>query len=61
MKLSTLMRQIAEELVKLGRLANHLTHKDGVYTLRITSQSMIAKFLDLIGPRYKTSPHQANL
>ncbi len=61
MKLSTLMHQIRDELTKLGIVVNRLTAKDGVYTLRITSQLMIAKFLELIKPRYKTVPRQASL
>lgn len=61
MKLSTLMHQIRDELTKLGIMANRLTDKDGVYTLRITSQLMITKFLDLIRPRYKTKPREASL
>jgi len=61
MKLSTLMHQIREEITKLGIRVNRLTEREGVYTLRITSQLMISRFLDLIGPRYKKSPRQANL
>jgi hypothetical protein len=61
MKLSTLMHEIRDEFMRLGIVTNRLTHKDGVYTLRITSQVMITKFLDLIRPRYKTSPRQTSL
>jgi hypothetical protein len=61
MKVSTLMHQIRDELLKLGILTNRLTDKEGVYTLRITSQQMISKFLQMIRPRYKLSPCQANL
>jgi len=61
MKLRTLMRQIHEEINKLGVLTNRLTEKAGVYTLRITRQVMVRRFIDLIEPRYKTAPHQANL
>ena len=58
MKLKSLMAQIDEELNMLGILTNRLTAKDGVYTLRITRQEMIRKFMDLVKPRYKTSPHK---
>jgi intein/homing endonuclease len=61
MKLSTLMHQLREELTKLGISCNRLIDRDGVYTLRITSQLMVRKFLEIIQPRYKTMPHQANL
>jgi len=56
MKLPTLMHQINDELLKLGIKTNRLGTKDGVYTLRITNQAMIRKFLRIIRPRYKTSP-----
>jgi hypothetical protein len=56
MKLSTLMRQVREELTKLGILTNRLTEKAGVFALRITTQGMVRKFLEVIEPRYKTSP-----
>jgi intein/homing endonuclease len=58
MKLPTLMRQLSEELLKLGIVTNRLGSKDGVYTLRITEQGMIHKFFDIIRPRFKTSPKQ---
>ena len=58
MKLPTLMRQIHEELLKLGIMTNRLGSKDGVYTLRITDQAMIRKFLLIVRPRYKISPKQ---
>jgi len=58
MKLPTLMRQLNEELLRLGIVTNRLGSKDAVYTLRITNQEMIRKFLELIRPRYKTSPRQ---
>jgi len=58
MKLPTLMRQIDDELLKLGIKTTRLGSKDGVYTLRITDQAMIRKFFEIIGPRYKTSPKQ---
>ena len=61
MKLRTLMHQINDELIKLGIVTNRLTEKDGVYTLRITRQSMIQKFFDIVKPRFKTKPHPANL
>jgi len=56
MKLPTLMRQINEELLNLGIETNRMSVRNGVYTLRITNQTMIRKFLDIIRPRYKTSP-----
>ncbi len=58
MKLPTLMRQVNEELLKLGIMTNRLGSRDGVYTLRITSQAMIRKFFEIIRPRYKTTPKQ---
>ena len=54
MKLRTLMNQIQEELIGLGISTNRLTEKDGVYTLRITSQTEIARFLEVVRPRYKS-------
>jgi intein/homing endonuclease len=56
MKLQTLMRQIREEIIRLGIKPNRLTEKDGVYTLRITSQNEIRSFLKIIQPRYKLIP-----
>jgi hypothetical protein len=61
MKLRTLMTQITEELNNCGIVTNRLTEKDGVYTLRITNQSMIREFLDLVRPRYKNSPASNSL
>ncbi len=61
MKLRTLMSQVRNELLGLGIQVNRLTEREGVYTLRVTSQEMIKKFLEVIKPRYKTSPRQANL
>jgi len=58
MKLKTLMNQVNEELRKLGIVTNRLGARDGVYTLRITNQTMIRKFFEIIRPRYKTSPKQ---
>lgn len=58
MKLPTLMAQICQELQRLGIATNKLNSRGGVYTLRITNQGMIRKFLDTIKPRYKTSPKQ---
>ena len=57
MKLKTLMTQLREELTKLGIHANRLTEKNDVFTLRITSQKEVRKFLETIRPRYKLSPH----
>lgn len=59
-KLKTLMSQVAEELSRLQISCNRLTEKDGVYTLRVTRQSEIAKFLAIIQPRLKVSPHSKN-
>ncbi|QQG49405.1 MAG: hypothetical protein HY247_03635 [archaeon] len=56
MKLKTLMNQIHDELIRFGILCNRLTEKHGVYTLRVTSQLEIAKFMEVIGPRYKSTP-----
>lgn len=61
MKLRTLMNQIHAEIVKLGILPNKLTEKEGVYTLRITSQDEIKKFLEVIRPKYKLLPHSVIL
>ena len=38
------MHQLSERLAKLGMKVNPLSEEDGVYTLRITSQTMIARF-----------------
>lgn len=56
-KLKTLMGQVADELARLEIVCNRLTDADGVYTLRVTKQSEIAKFMSLIQPRLKTIPH----
>ena len=61
MKLSTLMHQLYDEINKFGVITNKLAEKAGVYTLRITKQEMAKKFLDIVNPRYKTAPRQANL
>lgn len=61
MKLKTLMNQIWAELTKLGILTNRLTSKDGVFTLRITAQKEIEKFLQIIQPKYKLHPAPAML
>ena len=55
-KLPTLMRQLHHELRRLGIDTNKLIIKDGVYTIRITNQSMIQRFMNVIRPRYETSP-----
>jgi hypothetical protein len=60
MKLRTLMGQLRVQLLQLGILCNRLTAKDGVYTLRVTDQTMIRKFMEVIQPRYKLAPRQAN-
>ncbi len=56
MKLKTLTTRIHEEIVKLGITPDRLTEKDGVYTLRVTSQREIRRFLQTIQPRYKLLP-----
>jgi intein/homing endonuclease len=58
MKLKTLMSQVREELVGLGIKCNRLTQKDGVYTLRITDQAHVAKFMEVVRPRLKVRPHR---
>lgn len=45
MELRTLMSQITEELNKLGIVTNRLIESKGVYTLRITRQDMVRKFM----------------
>lgn len=54
MKLKTLMNQIRVELLNLGISPNKLTEKDGVFTLRITAQNDITRFLEVIRPKYKS-------
>lgn len=61
MKLRTLMNQMRTEIVKLGIMPNKLTEKEGVFTLRITAQDQIKKFLETIRPRYKLLPHSVIL
>jgi hypothetical protein len=61
MKLVTLMREIRAELATLGILPNRLTEKDGVFTLRITTQREISKFIRIIQPKYKAQPAPAKL
>jgi intein/homing endonuclease len=58
MKLGTLMNQIRDQLVTLGISCNRLTDKDGVYTLRVTSQAEIAKFFQVVQPKYKCNQPQ---
>ena len=61
MKLKTLMTQIWTQLVGLGIATNRLTSTDGVYTLRMTDQNEIKRFLETIQPRYKSRPNSATL
>lgn len=61
MKLKTLMNQLRHEVVKLGIRPNRLTEKEGVYTLRITSQKEIRRFLETIKPKYKLQPRSKTL
>jgi intein/homing endonuclease len=58
MKLKTLMRQLHQELLGIGIVCNNLIEKDGVYTLRITAQAEIAKFIEVVQPRLKSSPRR---
>lgn len=58
MTLRTLMREVHQELSALGIRCNKLTEKAGVYTLRITSQEEIVRFMSIVKPRYKTQPHR---
>jgi hypothetical protein len=60
-KLETLMNQLRNELLKLGISPNRLTGKDGVFTLRITDQKEIDKFIAIVQPRYKSCLTQASL
>jgi len=60
-KLKTLMSQLTIELFELGIKTNRLVEKDGVFTLRITDQKEIRKFLELVEPRYKTIDGLARL
>jgi len=55
-KLRTLMNQIRVQLSTLGIICNRLTEKDGVYTLRITSQAEVSRFMQKIRPKYKCGP-----
>lgn len=59
-KLKTVMSQVTEELSRLQIVCNRLTANDGVYTLRITRQSEIAKFFKVIQPRLKVLPRPKN-
>ena len=61
MKLGTLMTQVHAELAKLGILTTRLTCRDGIYTFRITKQQEIRRFIEIIGPRYKTSVKPVSL
>ncbi|MDG7016469.1 MAG: LAGLIDADG family homing endonuclease [Nitrososphaerota archaeon] len=54
MKLMTLMNQVRTQLLNLGISPNRLTEKDGVFTLRITAQEEITRFLEVAKPRYKS-------
>jgi hypothetical protein len=60
-KLKTLMSQIRSELTKLGIRCNRLTNTDGVYTLRITAQGEITKFIQIVEPKFKLQPHAITL
>ncbi len=51
--LRTLMGQLAEELHRLEIACNRPTEKDGVYTLRVTRQSEVAKFFANMQPSLK--------
>lgn len=59
-RLKTLMNQVSEELSRLQIARNRLIAKDGVYTLRITKQSEIAKFFATVQPRLEVQPHIEN-
>lgn len=61
MKLPTLMKEVHDELGKLGIVTNRLTDHDGVYTLRITDQREIRRFEEIIKPRFKTLRAQTKL
>jgi hypothetical protein len=61
MKLMTLMSQIHSELTNLGIRCNRLTNSKGVYTLRVTAQEEIVKFLQTIKPKFKLQPRPITL
>lgn len=58
MKLGTLVHQVRSALSSLGVRCNRIIHKDGVYTLRVTDQGEIRKFLRLLRPRLKLYPRR---
>ncbi len=58
MKLKTLMYQVRDELMALGVSCNRMIDAEGVYTLRITDQAEIEKFLTLLHPKLKLQPHR---
>jgi hypothetical protein len=55
-KLKTLMSQLHEAVVSLGLKPTRLGTRDGVYTFRLTDQVQIRGFLQIVRPKYKTSP-----
>ena len=55
-KLRTLMLQVHQAVIGLGLRPTRLGVKDGVYTFRLTDQGQISRFLQVVRPRYKTSP-----
>ena len=57
MKLATLMREVHGELTKMEIICNRLVEKDGISTLRITSQKEISRFMSIVEPKFKTVPH----
>ncbi|MDG6965148.1 MAG: hypothetical protein JRM89_06450 [Nitrososphaerota archaeon] len=61
MKLGKLTTQVWQELARLGIQVNRLVVSHSVWTFRITRQSMIRKFIELIQPRYKLLPTSTRL
>ncbi len=55
-KLKTLMSELHQVLTKLEIRPTKISESEGVYTFRLTDQSQIAKFFDLVRLKYKTCP-----
>ena len=60
-KMPTLMRQVHRALVTLGIRPTRLVGSQGVYTFRITDQTEVARFMDIIRPKLKTAPRTVYL
>lgn len=55
-KLMTLMLHLHRAIIEKGLKPTRLGRRDGVYTFRLTDQGQIRRFMEVVRPRFKTSP-----